>query len=346
MGILRAASPAPVLDYRGGMNRSLIVNKSSDDDSVSATLTDELHLGEGDLLIDVSHSSLNYKDGMALRGDKGVVRTWPLVPGIDAVGTVVESDSDRFTPGDAVLINGAGLGEAQHGGYATRQRIPAASTVKLPEAFTAHQAAAIGTAGFTAALSVDALREQGVEPGDGEILVTGATGGVGSVAIHLLKKLGYTVVASTGRVDEHGDYLRGLGAAEVIDRAELSEQGKPLQKARWAGVVDAVGSHTLVNALAQTHWGGTVTACGLAQGADMEGTVLPFILRGVKLIGINSVDAPLELRERAWATLAEHLDTAVLEEMTDTVALSDVAAAGADLLAGRRHGRTVVDVQA
>ncbi|AGF73757.1 MDR family oxidoreductase [Corynebacterium halotolerans] len=328
------------------MNRSLIVNKSDDtDDSVNTTLTDELHLGEGDLLIDVTYSSLNYKDAMALRGDKGVARTLPLVPGIDAVGTVVESDSERFNTGDEVVINGAGLGEFRHGGYATQQRIPSESTVALPAAFSARQAAAIGTAGFTAALSVDALREQGVEPGDGDILVTGATGGVGSVAIHLLKRLGYTAAASTGRVEEHGDYLRELGAAEVIDRAELSEQGKPLQKSRWAGVVDAVGSHTLVNALAQTRWGGTVTACGLAQGPDLQGTVLPFILRGVKLVGINSVDAPLELRERAWATLAEHLDTDVLEAMTSTVTLADVAAAGADLMAGRSHGRTVVDVR-
>lgn len=325
------------------MNRSLLIHKT--DDSVTVSLTDELHLGEGDLLIDVAYSSLNYKDGMALRGDRGVVRTLPLVPGIDAVGTVVESGSGRFRPGDEVVVNGAGLGESRHGGYTTRQRVPAASAVALPEAFSAWQAAAIGTAGFTAALSVDALREQGVDPADGEILVTGSTGGVGSLSVHLLRQLGYTVVVSTGRMAEYGDYLRGLGASELVDRGSLAERGRPLQSTRWAGVVDSVGSHTLVNALAQTRWGGTVTACGLAQGPDLPATVLPFILRGVKLIGINSVDAPLTLRERAWALLAEHLDVAVLEEMTETVRLADIAATGAELMAGRRHGRTVVDVR-
>ena len=325
------------------MNRSLLVHKTND--SVTVSLTDELHLGEGDLLIDVAYSSLNYKDGMALRGDRGVVRTLPLVPGIDAVGTVVESESECFRPGDEVVVNGAGLGESRHGGYTTRQRVPSASTVALPTAFSAWQAAAIGTAGFTAALSVDALREQGVDPADGEILVTGSTGGVGSLSVHLLRQLGYTVVVSTGRMEEYGDYLRGLGASELVDRGSLSEQGRPLQSTRWAGVIDSVGSHTLVNALAQTRWGGTVTACGLAQGPDLPATVLPFILRGVKLIGINSVDAPLPLRERAWALLAEHLDVAVLEEMTETVHLADIAATGAELMAGRRHGRTVVDVR-
>lgn len=325
------------------MNRSLLIHKT--DDSLTTSLSGELYLGEGDLLIDVAYSSLNYKDGMALRGDKGVVRTLPLVPGIDAVGTVMESGSGRFHPGDEVVINGAGLGESRHGGYTTRQRVPSASTVALPVAFNAWQAAAIGTAGFTAALSVDALREQGVRPEDGEILVTGSTGGVGSLSVHLLHQLGYTVVVSTGRIAEYGDYLRRLGATELVDRGSLAEQGRPLQSTRWAGVVDSVGSHTLVNALAQTRWGGTVTACGLAQGADLPATVLPFILRGVKLIGINSVDAPLTLRERAWALLAEHLDAAVLEEMTETVRLDDVAATGAGLMGGRRHGRTVVDVR-
>lgn len=331
-------------DYAGAMNRSLLVNKVNE--SVDIALHDELYLNEeGELLIDVAFSSLNYKDGMALQANPGVVRMLPLVPGIDAVGVVVESKSDRFHPGDEVIINGAGLGESRHGGFTTQQRIPAASTVALPKAFTLWESAAIGTAGFTAALSVNALRDQGVKPEDGEILVTGATGGVGSVTIHLLKQLGYTVAASTGRVEEHGDYLRELGATEVIDRAELSEKSKPMQKTRWAGVIDSVGSYTLVNALAQTNWGGTVTACGLAQGPDLDATVLPFILRGVKLIGVNSVDAPLELREQAWATLAEHLNTQVLADMTETVTLSGIAATGEALMSGRRHGRAVVDVQ-
>lgn len=299
-------------------------------------------LGEGDLLIDVAFSSLNYKDGMALAGDPGVARTLPLIPGIDVVGTVTESSSGRFREGDEVVLNGAGLGERRHGGYTERLRIAADSTIALPEAFSAAQAAAIGTAGFTAALSVDALVQQGVKPEDGDILVTGATGGVGSVALHLLSRLGYRPVALTGRVEEHGEYLRGLGAVDVLDRAEFEEAEKPMQKTRFAGVLDTVGSHILVNALAQTRWGGVVTACGMAQGPDLPGSVLPFILRAVRLIGINSVDAPLELRERAWSLLAEHLDPTVLEGFTETLTLEEVAAAGADLLEGNRHGRAVV----
>lgn len=321
------------------MDRSLLVTRSGD--SVDVRLTGELHLGEGDVLVDVSHSSLNYKDAMALRGDRGVMRVDPLVPGIDIVGTVVESDSPRFAPGDLVTVNGAGLGEFRHGGYTTRQRVDSASTVAVPERFSAWEAAAIGTAGFTAAMSVAALQEQGVDAG--EILVTGASGGVGSVAVHLLTRAGYTVVASSGR-REHDDFLRGLGASEIIDRAELSEPGRPLQKARWAGVVDCVGSHTLVNACAQTVWGGTVTACGLAQGPDLPATVLPFILRGVKLVGINSVDAPLRVRESAWALLVSLLDTGVLTRLTSTVPLADVPRVAGELLDGHRHGRTVVEL--
>ncbi|QGU06051.1 Acrylyl-CoA reductase AcuI [Corynebacterium occultum] len=325
------------------MTRALIVNKD-ESGQVNSEVREvgEDFLGEGDLLIDVAYSSLNYKDALALAGNPGVVRNLPIIPGIDAVGTIVESDAADFQPGDVVVLNGAGLGERRHGGYTQRLRIDSASTIRLPEAFTPEQGAAIGTAGFTAALSVDALLRQGVKPGDGEILVTGSTGGVGSISIHLLKQLGYTVVALTGRVEEYGDYLRDLGATEVLDRAALSGQGKPLQQARWAGVVDSVGSHTLVNALAQIKWGGVATACGLAQGADLPGSVLPFILRGVQLLGINSVDAPLELRESAWALLAEQLDTAVLESFTEVLGLEEAAAAGAALLAGKRHGRAVV----
>lgn len=325
------------------MTRSLVVKKdSSDKIATEVTDTGEDMLGEGDLLIKVAYSSLNYKDAMALEGNPGVVREFPLIPGIDVVGEVLESDSDRFAPGDQVLVNGAGLGERRHGGYTERLRIDSAATLALPAAFTAKQAAAIGTAGFTAALSVDALQRQGVTPEDGEVLVTGATGGVGSIAIHLLHQLGYRPVALTGRVEEYRDYLRDLGATEVIDRAELEGEGKPMQRTRWAGVLDAVGSHTLVNAIAQTNWGGVVTACGMAQGPDLPGSVLPFILRAVRLIGINSVDAPLELREQAWQLLADQLDTDVLEGLTDELSLDEVAAAGTDLFAGKRHGRAVI----
>ncbi|AJE34362.1 putative zinc-binding dehydrogenase [Corynebacterium humireducens NBRC 106098 = DSM 45392] len=323
------------------MDHSLLVTRT--DSTVTATLTDEVFLGPGEVLVDVSHSSLNYKDGMALRGDRGVMRVDPLVPGIDAVGTVVSSEDPRFAPGDLVTTNGGGLGEFRHGGYSTRQRVPAEATVHVPDVFDAWQAAAIGTAGFTAALSVAALREQGVD--GGEVLVTGATGGVGSIAVHLLATLGHDVVAATGRAGEHGDWLRELGAGELVDRAELAAPGRPLQKARWAGVVDCIGSHTLVNACAQTQWGGTVTACGLAQGPDLPATVLPFILRGVKLVGINSVDAPRELRERAWALLADTLDVDVLTSLSTTVPLAEVVAAGEELMDGRRRGRTVVAVQ-
>lgn len=325
------------------MTRALIVNHDeSGKASTEVREVGEDFLGEGDLLVEVAYSSLNYKDAMALAADPGVVRNLPIIPGIDVVGTVLESDSERFHAGDTVVLNGAGLGERRHGGYTQKLRISADSAIHLPEAFSAEQAAAIGTAGFTAALSVAALLRQGVKPEDGEILVTGSTGGVGSISIHLLHQLGYTPVALTGRVAEHGDYLRGLGAAEVLDRSELGEPGKPLQKTRWAGVIDSVGSHTLVNALAQIQWGGVATACGLAQGADLPGTVLPFILRGVQLIGINSVDAPLKLREAAWELLAEQLDTAVLEGFTEVLSLEEVAEAGAGLLAGKRHGRAVV----
>ena len=311
------------------MNQSPLVTRT--DDGVTTELREELFLGDGDMLVDVSHSSLNYKDAMALRGDKGVMRVDPLVPGIDVVGTDAES-------GRLVTVNGAGLGEFRHGGYTTQQRVPADAAIPVPERFDAWHAAAIGTAGFTAAMSVVALREQGV--GDGEVLVTGATGGVGSIAVHLLARLGYDVVASTGR-PEHGDWLRDLGAGELIGRED--EKGRPLQKARWAGVVDCVGSHTLVNACAQTVWGGTVTACGLAQGPDLPATVLPFILRGVKLVGINAVDAPRAVRVRAGVLLDATLDLDVLTGLTSTISLSDVVSAGEELMNGQRRGRTVVE---
>lgn len=307
------------------MTHTLIRNE----ENVEIVDTAPEHAGEGAHTINTTHSSLNYKDAMALRGDRSIVRDLPIVPGIDAVGTLAD--------GTLVTVNGAGLGERRHGGYTPVVKVDEYTVV--PEVFDAHDAAAIGTAGYTAALSVNALRAV-VSPDAGPILVTGATGGVGSVAILLLRSLGYEVHALTGRVDEHGDWLRSLGASEVLDRAEFSEAGKPLQKSRFAGVVDAVGSHTLVNAIAQVSWGGAVTACGMAQGPDLPGSVLPFILRGVSLLGINSVDAPAELRDAAWDLLAQHLDTKKLH--VETVELNEVADAGADLLAGKRHGRTVV----
>ncbi|MCK7664095.1 oxidoreductase [Corynebacterium sp. CCM 9185] len=307
---------------------------------------DDTVYGDGDLLIDVTYSSLNYKDALALRGTKGVARTLPLVPGIDACGTVIDSDSDKFAPEDRVVVNGAGLGETRAGGYTGKLRIDAASTVHIPENISTLRAAAIGTAGFTAALSVDALAGAGISPQDGSILVTGATGGVGATAILLLSSLGFDIVAATGRVAEHSDMLRELGATEIIDRAELAEPGRPLQSERYAGVIDTAGSHTLVNALAQVRWGGVVTACGLAHGADLPGTVMPFILRAVKLLGINSVDAPIELRERAWKLLSDHLDQTALDHITTVRPLSSVVQAGEDLLNGKLAGRTVIDVRA
>jgi acrylyl-CoA reductase (NADPH) len=304
---------------------------------------DEPVAGPGDVVVDVTWSGVNYKDGLALRGDPGVARVDPLVPGIDLVGVVASSGSSRFAPGDEVLVNGAGHGETKAGGFAERVVVDPGSAVLLPPGIDGRRAAAIGTAGFTAMLSVLRL-ERDVGPDDGDVVVTGAAGGVGSVAIAVLSRLGYSVSASSGRLAEQGDYLRSLGAAALVDRDELSGAGKPMQRARWAGGVDSVGSHTLATVLAQTRWGGTVTACGLAQGADLPTTVLPFILRGVTLAGVNSVEAPLDLRQRAWDRLARDLDLDLLDSMTGEVALADVVGAGEAILAGRTRGRTVVRV--
>jgi acrylyl-CoA reductase (NADPH) len=303
--------------------------------------------GPDEALLDVSSSSLNYKDGMALAGDPGVKRVDPLVPGIDVVGTVAALGSSGGTTGlavgDRVVLNGAGAGETRHGGYAERAIVPVGSLVPLPDSITDEVAAAIGTAGFTAMLSVLAL-ERFVGPDDGPVVVTGASGGVGSVAIPLLAARGYEVVASTGR-PEHADALRALGATDIVDRRELAEPGKPMQRTRWAGAVDCVGGATLANLLATTRWGGAVTACGLAQDVRLDTTVLPFILRGVSLLGINSVDAPMALRREAWARLSTDLDPALLATVTTTVGLADVIGLGPEVVAGRVHGRTVVDVR-
>lgn len=301
------------------------------------------HAADGNVVVRISHSTVNYKDGLALTNRSPVVRKWPMVPGIDGAGVVESSDDPRWQPGDAVILNGWGVGETHWGCLAQKARLKGDWLVRRPDGLSAAQTMAIGTAGYTAMLCVMALARQGVEPGQGEILVTGAAGGVGSVAIALLAARGYRVVASTGRSAE-ADYLRSLGAAEIIERETLSAPGKPLQRERWAGVVDAVGSHTLANACAQTRYRGTVTACGLAQGMDLPASVAPFILRGVKLIGIDSVMCPREDREAAWANLSRELGHDRLAAMTTAIGLADVPAAAADVMAGKVRGRLVVNV--
>lgn len=300
-------------------------------------------LGDGDVQLAVEYSTLNYKDGLALTNRGPVVRTWPMVPGIDGAGTVLESRHPKWHAGDRVVHNGWGVGEARWGCLAGRAVLPGEGLVRLPAPFTSRQAMAIGTAGYTAMLCVLALEQHGLVPGAGEVLVTGASGGVGSVAIALLARLGYRVVASTGKAAQ-ADYLRSLGAAELIDRSSLGAPGKPLQKERWAAVVDTLGSHSLANACAQTRYGGVVAACGLAQGMDFPASVAPFILRGITLAGIDSVMAPLPRREAAWQRLARDLDPRLLESMTEEIALRQVIARAADLMDGKVHGRIVVKI--
>lgn len=297
------------------------------------------------VLVDVAYSTLNYKDGLAVTGKGKIARKFPMVCGIDLAGTVAESADPAFKPGDKVLVNGWGLSETFWGGYSPKQRINPQFLTRLPTAFDFRQAMAIGTAGYTAMLCVLALEDAGVKPGRGDILVTGAVGGVGSVAVALLAKLGYRVVASTGR-PKAADYLTLLGAVEIIARADLDKTGRPLEKARWAGVVDSVGSKTLGMAIAQTHEEGAVAACGLAGGTDLPTTVMPFILRGVKLLGINSVTCPSARRDQAWARLATDLDLAKLEAMTTVEPLSNIQALGEQILKGETRGRVVIDVNA
>lgn len=309
--------------------------------SASVRDVDDAFLPEGDVTVDIDCSTLNYKDGLAITNRSPVVRAWPMVAGIDGAGVVAESSSPRWKKGDAVVLNGFGVGETHKGCLAGRARLKGEWLVRRPDAFTSRQAMAIGTAGYTAMLCVLALERQGLKPGSGEILVTGATGGVGSVAIALLAKLGYSVTAATGKASEEA-YLRQLGAGALIDRAELSAPGKPLQKERWAGVVDAVGSHTLANACAQTRYGGAVAACGLAQGMDLPASVAPFILRGVALLGVDSVMAPMARREEAWSRLASDLDPSLLEAITTEIALGEAIDAARRLMAGEVRGRIVV----
>jgi acrylyl-CoA reductase (NADPH) len=325
------------------MFSAIVIDKNDDVQSVALKQVDEAQLPEGDVTIDVAFSTLNYKDGLAITGKSPIARKFPMVPGIDLVGTVRDSSNADWKPGDQVVLNGWGVGEGHWGGLAQVARLKGEWLVPLPSAFTGKQAMAIGTAGYTAALCVDALVAAGVTPDQGEILVTGATGGVGSVAVALLKKAGFNVVGSTGKASEHA-YLTQLGADEIIDRATLSERGKPLQRERWAGVVDSVGSTTLANACAATKYGGAVAACGLAGGADFPATVMPFILRGVRLLGVDSVMAPKVPRLAAWARLARDLDPALLDVIAHEIGLAEAIAAAADLIDGKVRGRIIVDV--
>ena len=325
------------------MFKGILIEK---DDQYKASLQtiDESTLPEGDVSVAVSHSTLNYKDALAITGKAPVVRHFPMIPGIDLAGVVESSSDGRFKPGDKVLLNGFGVGETHCGGLAQKANLKSDWLIPLPEAFSPAQAMAIGTAGYTAMLCVLALEKHGVTPDKGEILVTGANGGVGSFAIALLAKLGYTVVASTGRVNEAG-YLKKLGASDIIDRQSLSEPGKPLGKERWAGAVDSVGSHTLANVCAGMRYGGVVAACGLAQGMDFPATVAPFILRGVTLAGIDSVMRPLEDRIEAWDRLAALINHELLEDISTTIPLDNVVETASQLLEGKVRGRIIVDVR-
>jgi len=325
------------------MFKALLLEKTDAGFQAGVRDVDETALPEGDVLIEVAHSTLNYKDGLAITNRGPVVRSWPMVAGIDGAGRVLESSHPQWQAGDVVVHNGWGVGETRWGCLAQRARLKGDWLVRLPGVFTTRQAMAIGTAGYTAMLCVLALERHGVKSGDGEVLVTGATGGVGSVATALLARLGHRVVAATGKASEAA-YLSGLGAAAVIDRAELAAPGKPLQKERWAAVVDAVGSHTLVNACAQTRYGGVVAACGLAQGADLPGTVMPFILRGVTLAGVDSVMAPIGRRREAWERLARDLDPSLLEAIAVDIGLEEAVARAHDLMQGKLRGRVVVTI--
>ena len=323
------------------MFKALLLEKDESGFRAAVRPVDEAGLHEGDVRAAVAHSTLNYKDGLAITNRSPVVRAWPMVAGIDGAGTVLESSHGDWKPGDRFVHNGWGLGETRWGCLAERASLKGDWLVKLPAAFSTRQAMAIGTAGYTAMLCVLALERHGVRAGDGSVLVTGASGGVGSVAIALLSRLGHRVVASSGKAEQAG-YLQQLGAAEIIDRGELAAAGKPLQKERWSAAIDAVGSQTLVNVLAQTRYGGVVAACGLAQGLDLPGTVMPFILRGVTLAGIDSVMAPIALRRTAWERLARDLDPKALDLMTEEVPLERAIEKAEALMAGRVRGRIVV----
>ncbi|TDG02910.1 oxidoreductase [Paraburkholderia guartelaensis] len=325
------------------MFKAILIDKESGSYEARVAEIDEARLPEGDVLVDVGYSTLNYKDGLAITGKGPVVRSFPMVPGIDFAGTVAQSANPAYAVGDAVVLNGWGVGEQHWGGLAQKARVKGDWLIPLPAGFTPRQTMAVGTAGYTAMLCILALERHGITPAHGDVLVTGASGGVGSFAIALLTRRGYRVVASTGRLQE-ADYLKQLGAVEVIDRASLSEPGRPLQKERWAAAIDSVGGHTLANVCASLRADGAVAACGLAQGMDLPATVAPFILRGVSLLGINSVTRPFAQRQQAWHALGETLDLKQLDTITREIGLAEAIPAASDLLAGHVRGRLVVDV--
>lgn len=321
--------------------KAILISRDEDKkQSVAVTELTEDNLMDGDVTVAVEATTVNYKDGLAISGKSPVVRHWPMVPGIDFAGTVEASSHGDFKEGDAVILNGFGVGEVHWGGYAQKARVNGDWLIRRPDGISPKQAMSVGTAGYTAMLCVMALENHDISPDRGPIVVTGANGGVGSIAIALLAKLGYEVIASTGRAQEDA-FLKGLGASEIIDRQELSEAGRPLGKERWAGGVDAVGSHTLANVLAQTKYGGAVAACGLAQGFDLPATVMPFILRGVSLLGVDSVMAPKVVRSEAWSRLAKDLDMAKLDELTTEIGFDDLIGAAEDIVEGKIRGRVV-----
>lgn len=323
--------------------RAIQVNKTDAGQKLDFVNLTEADLMHGDVTVKVEHSTVNYKDGLALTGKGPIIRKFPLIPGVDFAGTVTQSAHKDYKPGDKVILNGWGVGESHHGGYAGLARVKGDWLVKAPANMSTAETMAVGTAGYTAMLCIMALEHEDVKPADGEILVTGAVGGVGSIAIAILSKLGYRVVASTGRLAEE-PFLKSLGAASVIDRNEFNTPVKPLAKARWAGAIDSVGSMTLANVISQINPEGTVAACGLAQGMDLPTSVAPFILRGVKLIGINSVTCPHARRVEAWRRIAQDLDLSKLKLLTSHVKLDDVPRIGNDILAGKVRGRVVVDL--
>jgi len=323
--------------------RAIRIDKADQGQTAALTAMDDADLMDGDVTVHVEWSTVNYKDGLALTGKAPVVRRWPMIPGIDFAGRVESSAHPEWKPGDQVILNGWGMGETHLGGYAEKARVNGDWLVALPAGMSGRDAMAIGTAGYTAMLALMALQRQGVRPTQEPVVVTGAAGGVGSVAITLLAGAGYRVLASTGRTQE-ADYLRGLGAAEIIERAELAGEGRPLGRERWAGGIDTVGSRTLANVLSMTRYGGAVAACGLAGGMDLPGSVAPFILRAVSLIGIDSVMCPHPLRREAWKRLASDLDRGKLRAITQEIGLADVMEAGRQIVEGQVRGRIVVKI--
>jgi acrylyl-CoA reductase (NADPH) len=324
--------------------KAIVVEKADKGQTASVAEFDEANLMDGDVTVRIHWSTINYKDGLAITGKSPVVRRFPMIPGIDFAGEVESSSDPKWKPGDKVILNGWGTGESHLGAYGQKSRVKGSWLVRLPSGMTERDAMAVGTAGYTAMLAVMALERHGLKPSSGAILVTGAAGGVGSVAVALLAKLGFTVIASTGRAGE-ADYLKSLGAAEVINRAELTTPPRPLAKERWAGGIDSVGSATLANALSMTKYGGAIAACGLAGGMDLPGSVAPFILRGVSLLGIDSVQCALELRTEAWRRLASDLDRGKLQQMTREIGLNEVISVAGTILEGRVRGRIVVKIE-